>query len=97
FQKHSDFLSKLRLPNINSSLDLTSDKEKALSFDCDHLNCNFVTVKLGVELLSHSKKMTTLSYYLRTPSFFLLSGDDRIVDVETTKLFLSGVGKEFVS
>lgn len=93
-QGFSEYIAKLRLPCLTDGFDLTSDKERALSFECDHLNSDFMTLKLCLEVLKHSKKMTTLSYYLKTPSFFLLSGDDKIVDVETTKLFISGVDKD---
>lgn len=90
----SEYIAKVRLPCLTDGFDLTSDKDKALSFECDHLNSDFMTLKLCLEVLKHSRKMTTLSYYLKTPSFFLLSGDDKIVDVETTKLFIGGVNKD---
>lgn len=95
-EKRSKYLSKMRLPSTHSGFDLTKDKDKALEFEIDPLNSKFVTLKFGLEIIKHSKKMTTLSYYLKIQALFLLSTDDKIVDVETTKLFMSGVDKKLV-
>ncbi len=89
----SSKLGKLRLPSLYDGFDLTGDRERAIAFNHDPLNSKFMTMKLGLEILKTSKTITPYSYYLKNPFFFLLSGDDSIVDNEKTKLFISGLDK----
>ena len=66
-----DFLSrklgKLRLPSLYDGFDLTSDSARAIAFNNDQLNSNFMTVKMGIEILKTSKQITGLSYFLKKP------------------------------
>ena len=91
-----DALSLVRVPLIYNAYDLSHDKEKAISFLHDHLISKSITIQLGVETANATKKINTLSYFIQTPSLFLISGDDRVVDAEKTKLFISGMDKKFV-
>ena len=62
----------------------------------DHLISKSITIKLGIETLRASKDINSLSYFLNIPCFFILSGDDRIVDNEKTQLFITGMDKKLV-
>ena len=93
----SNKLGKLRLPSLYDGFDLTSDTARAVAFNNDQLNSNFITVKMGVEILKMSKQLTGLSYFLKVPSYFILSDNDEVVDVATTQLFITGVDKDLVS
>jgi lysophospholipase len=91
--KLSRKLGKLRLPSLYDGFNLTSDRSRAIAFNHDPLNSQFMTVKMGVEILKTSKIITPYSYYLKLPCLFLLSGNDEVVDVEKTKLFIGGLDK----
>ncbi len=91
--KLSKKLSKMRVPSLYDGFNLTSDRSRAIAFNHDPLNSDFVTVKMGVEILKTSKIITPYSYYIKHPMFFLLSGRDEVVDVEKTKLFMGGLNK----
>ena len=87
----SNHLGKLRLPSLYDGFDLTNDRQRAIDFNHDYLNSHFMTVRMGVEIVNESKQITPYSYYIKQPMFFILSGEDVIVDNETTKLFISGL------
>jgi lysophospholipase len=88
---------KLHLPMIYSGNDLTSDPERANDFDSDSMIPKFITVRMAREIFEASQKVRGLSYYLKTPSLFLIAGDDRIVDAESTTLFAHGIDKRLTS
>lgn len=90
-------LSKMRLPSLYNGEDLLNDPVKAMEFETDHLNSRFITVHLGLEILRTSKQMPSLAYYLKTPSLFLLSGVDKIVNVKAARLFVRGADKHIVT
>ena len=87
---------KMRVPLIYDAYDLSHDKEKAISFMHDYLISKAITIKFGLETLNATKYINSLSYFFKTPSFFILSGDDRLVDVEKTQLFITGMDKQIV-
>lgn len=89
-------LCRVRIPLIYDAYDLSHDKEKAISFMHDHLISKSVTVKLGAETLSATNSINSLSYFFQIPCFFILSGDDRVVDNEKTQLFITGMDKNLV-
>lgn len=91
--KLSTKIGKLRLPSLYEGFNLTTDRERAIAFNHDPLNSLFMTIGMGVEIMKMSKVITPYSYYLKTPCLFLLSGDDEVVDVEKTKLFIGGLDK----
>lgn len=89
--KLSKNLSKMRLPSLYDGFDLTHDRKRAIDFNSDPLNSQFMTIKMGTEIINTSKEITPYSYYIKTPLFFILSGEDLIVDNQITKLFISGL------
>lgn len=89
-------LSQLRVPLIYDAYDLSHDNEKAISFIKDPLISKSITINLGVETLKTCKKISAQSYFFMHKSFFLLSGDDRVVDNSSTQLFVTGMDKKFV-
>jgi alpha-beta hydrolase superfamily lysophospholipase len=91
--KLSKKIGKLRLPSLYDGFNLTSDRSRAIAFNHDPLNSQFMTIKMGVEILKTSKVITPYSYYLKLPCLFLLSGNDEVVDVDKTKLFIGGLDK----
>ena len=91
--KLSSKLGKLRLPSLYNGFNLTSDRARAIAFNHDPLNSQFMTINMGIEIMKTSKIITPYSYYLKLPTFFLLSGEDEVVDVEKTKLFIGGLDK----
>lgn len=89
----SEKIGKLRLPSLYDGFDLTSDRERAIAFNHDHLNSHFMTIRMAAEIIKTCKDITPYSYYLQIPVMCILSGNDLIVDNNTTKLFLSGLDK----
>jgi alpha-beta hydrolase superfamily lysophospholipase len=89
-------ISKLRIPLIYNAYDLTHDDESAIEFMHDHLISKSITIKLGVETLIGSKSINSLSYFLKYPCLFILSGDDKVVDNEKAELFITGMDKKKV-
>lgn len=87
----SNKIGKMRLPSLYDGFDLTSDRERAIAFNHDHLNSHFMTVRMGAEITTTCKEITPYSYYLKTPVMCVISGDDVIVNAQSTKLFLSGL------
>jgi alpha-beta hydrolase superfamily lysophospholipase len=92
-QKLNKFSGKLHLPIIHTGKDLTHDPERANDFDSNTLIPRFITVRMGMEIVEASHRIRGLSYYLRVPSLFLIAGDDKIVDAESTALFAHGIEK----
>lgn len=92
----SENLSKTRVPSLYSGKDLTSDIERAMDFDGDHLNSNFMTFGMINSILEASDKIMSYSYYLKHPILFLLSGKDTVVNAQSTELFISGIEKDLV-
>jgi alpha-beta hydrolase superfamily lysophospholipase len=89
----SERLGKMRLPSLYDGFDLTTDRERAIAHKHDHLNSNFMTIRMASEIIKTSKEITPYSYYLQVPVLCILSGNDVIVDSQATKLFLSGLDK----
>lgn len=89
-------LGKTRLPSLYSGKDLTDDVQRAMEFDGDHLNSNFMTISMINNLVKASDKIMSYSYYLKHPILFLLSGRDTIVNASSTELFISGIEKDLV-
>jgi lysophospholipase len=86
-------LGKMRLPSLYDGFDLTRDRDRAIAFNHDYLNSHFMTIRMGTEIIKASKEIRPYSYYIKTPMYFILSGEDLIVDNETTKLFISGLNE----
>lgn len=84
---------RLRLPMIYNGADLTRDPDRANDFDIDSLIPKYLTIRMCKEIISSSARIRGLSYYLKTPSLFLVAGADRIVDAESTILFAHGIDK----
>jgi alpha-beta hydrolase superfamily lysophospholipase len=79
---------------IYSGKDLTRDAERANDFDTDSLIPKFMTVRMAKEIVEACSKIVGQSYYLKIPSLFLISGEDKIVDSQSTLLFAHGVDKK---
>lgn len=92
-EKMDKFSGKIHLPMIYKGSDLTRDPERANDFTIDTLIPRFITVRMSKEIIEASNRVRGLSYYLRTPSLFLVAGDDRLVDPESTALFAHGIEK----
>jgi alpha-beta hydrolase superfamily lysophospholipase len=84
---------KLHLPVIYTGKDLSHDPERANDFDSDTLIPNFITVGMAKEVVEASHRVRGLSYYMRIPSLFLIAGNDKIVDAESTAIFAHGIEK----
>ena len=91
------YLSKLRIPSLYGGDALTSDARLAHEFDADPLIPKFTTMNLLLQLMDASKEIRTLAYYLNVPTLFLVSGQDELVDNETTELFSHGVSPDYVT
>lgn len=89
----SSKIGKMRLPSLYDGFDLTNDRDRAIAFNHDHLNSHFMTIRMGAEIIKTCQQITPYSYYLQIPVMCMISGNDVIVDNETTKLFLSGLDK----
>lgn len=90
-------LGKARAPSIYRGKDLTGDPEKAASFDRDPLISDFITAGMANAIVKESALIMAYSYYLQTPTLFILSGRDVIVDNDATELFIGGVDKALAS
>jgi alpha-beta hydrolase superfamily lysophospholipase len=95
-QKFPDLLMKTRIPVIHGGVGLTTDEDRARLFQLDPLISKSMSLNMGLEVLNASKKLRSLGYYINFPCYFLLSGDDRVCDVEMTRLFISGIEKNLV-
>ncbi len=87
----------LRLPLIYKGAQLTRDSLRANDFNVDSLIPKYLTVGMASEIMKASDKIRNFSYYLNIPSLFLVSGSDFIVDPESTKLFVQGTNRDFVT
>lgn len=92
-KKLNQLSGKIHLPLVYSGKDLTRDAFRANDFDSDTLIPRFMTVRMAKEVVDASHKIRGLSYYLKTPSLFLIAGEDRVVDSESTSLFAFGIEK----
>lgn len=92
-EKLNKLSGKLHLPLIYHGKDLTHDPERANDFDSDTLIPRFITVRMAKETIEASHRIRGLSYYLRVPSLFLIAGEDKVVDPESTALFAHGIEK----
>lgn len=88
---------KLHLPMIYKGSDLTRDPERANDFDTDSMIPKFMTVRMVKEVITASTRIRGLSYYLKIPSLFLISGADKLVDPESTVLFAHGIDKKLTT
>ena len=93
-KKIPQLLRQIKIPLIYSANDLTQDEQSAISFMHDHLISKSVTIKLALETLEATEGINSLSYFIKTPSLFLFSGDDSVVDNEKAKLFVTGMDKK---
>lgn len=94
--KYFPTVSKVRIPLIYSAQDLTHDNEKVAEFTNDSLISKAVTLSFGLEVLKACEKLSGQSYFYPYPALFLLSGNDKVVDCEKTKVFLSGMEKDLM-
>jgi acylglycerol lipase len=93
----SNKFAKIRMPSVFDGFDQTHDYELASEINNDHLYNHFMTIKMGYEIVKQSHHIAGMPYYLEHPTLFLTSGEDRIVNVEVTKLFMHGVAKDLVT
>ncbi|GEM_PF-702848 len=92
-EKLNLFISRVHLPMIYGGSDLTRDPARANDFDTDTLIPRSISVRMAKEVIDGCDRIRGLSYYLRTPSLFLIAGKDKIVDPESTTLFAHGIDK----
>lgn len=90
-------LSKMRVPSLYTGKDLTNDIKRAMDFDADHLNSNFMTIGMVNSILKCSDAIMSYSYYIKHPVLFLLSGEDVVINCESSELFMSGIEKDLVN
>jgi len=95
-EKFKNFAPKLHLPLIYNGSKLTRDRDRANDFDCDSLIPKFLSIGMASEIIKASEKIRGFSYYLKTPSLFLISGEDYIVEPESTRLFALAADKKLV-
>ena len=96
-EKLNKWTPKLHLPMIYRGTDLTRDPDRANDFETDSLIPKFMSVRMVKEVIEASNKVIGLSYYLRIPSLFLISGSDKIVDATSTVLFAHGIDKQLTT
>lgn len=84
---------KIHLPVIYGGSELTRDPERSNDFDVDSLIPKFITVRMAKEVIEAAARVRGLSYYLDKPNLFLIAGQDKIVDPESTTLFALGIDK----
>jgi len=89
-------ISKVRVPVIYDAYDLTHDEQRAMDFIHDQLISKSITIRLGLETIRVSRNITRHSYFFKYPTFFILSGDDRVVDNRKARLFIAGMDKSRV-
>lgn len=87
---------KFHLPLLYRGAELSKDPLMANEFDADPLICKFICVRMAKEIIDASNRIIGLSYYLKIPSLFLVAGDDKVVDSESTMLFAQGIEKNKV-
>lgn len=96
-QSLGPYLKKLRVPNIYSGEDMTSDPLLAQQFDIDPLIPNFITYNLLIQTLEHSKQIRSLAYFINIPTLFLIPGLDDVVDNEVSVLFANGISDDLIT
>jgi lysophospholipase len=93
-EKLDKFFPRLHIPMIYKGSDLSRDVDRANDFDTDSLIPRFITVRMIKQILEASTRIRGLSYYLKFPSLFLVSGSDCLVEPESTVLFAHGIDKK---
>jgi alpha-beta hydrolase superfamily lysophospholipase len=88
---------KLHVPLIFKGSQLTRDVKRANDFDLDPLIPRFITVRMMREIVEATYRIRGLSYYLKIPSLFMISGEDVLVVPESTTLFAHGIDKKLVT
>ncbi|MBY0516845.1 MAG: lysophospholipase [Bacteriovoracaceae bacterium] len=91
----ADRLPLLRFPRIHKGPQLANNPEAANSFETDPLVSGFITAQMTREIYYASQDIRSLSYFLKRPTLFLISGQDLVVDREATLLFSRGIDKKF--
>lgn len=92
----SNKAGKMRIPSMIGGKDLTSDPKRAMAFDGDRLISDFVTTGLVTAIYKACSQVMPYSYYLKVPTLFLVSGQDKVVNNEATELFIAGLDKNIV-
>jgi alpha-beta hydrolase superfamily lysophospholipase len=88
---------RLHLPMIFKGSQLTRDTKRANDFDTDLLIPRFITVRMMKEILDATHRIRGLSYYMNIPSFFMIAGDDCLVQPDSTTLFAHSIDKKLVT
>lgn len=95
-ESFNKILPRFHLPAIYRGSDLTRDQDRGNDFDIDPLIPKFMTVRMGKTIVDAAQKIRGQSYYIKVPCLFLIAGDDRLVDPESTTLFAHGIDKSLV-
>jgi lysophospholipase len=91
----ADRVPGLRFPRVHKGPELVNDAEAANAFETDPLISGFITAQMTREIWYASQSIRPLSYFVKRPTLFLISDDDRVVDREATLLFSRGIDKRF--
>ncbi len=89
-------MKSIQVPVIYNGEDITSEQEKIETFTLDPLISKSISIRLALETIKATHGIHSLSYFMSIPSLFLLSGDDRVVSLDRTQLFVTGMDKEIV-
>ena len=87
---------QMRLPRILKGKDLVMNSEAANQFETDPLIPGFMTARMAREIWYAAEEVRSLSYFVKVPTLFLISDQDRAVDREATLLFARGIDKKWV-
>lgn len=86
---------QLRLPRLLKGKDMALSAEAANQFETDPLIPSFLTARMAREIWYAAEEVRALSYFIKTPTLFLVSEQDSVVDRQATLLFARGIDKKW--
>ncbi len=84
-------IMKFRVPLLTEASSFYSDYCSISEFEQDLLVSKFYTLSMMNEVAKASHQIRSLSFYLDTPSLFLISENNKITDTDFVKTFIDGM------
>lgn len=92
----SQRLPLLRFPRVHKGRDMVGNAHAANQFETDPLVPKYMTARMVREVWYAAEDVRALSYFIKTPTLFMISAQDSVVDRQAALLFARGIDKRWV-
>lgn len=89
-------LSKVKIPTLGDSSELTNDDEILKEIRADKLRCDSISYRMLQQLVSRSQQIRRAPVENSIPILFLISGADTVVDPRINRIYASGLKKDSI-